>query len=510
MGEKRAVRSAGKSRNVNPITAEIPTPPGTRMNHLRRLAVQALLSILVLACQEPHDPASASTELTPVDLLREARDLAVRAPAVWPGFHLKDQVLAITVPESGPVYAAGPGAGDAAGFEPLEGEEGIFMRRGHPPDDLSGLRVAAPWGASGTATLITYGDRRTLGHLIHESFHTFQALLPDDRFAGGGGNVPFPDSSLAALTLLNLEGRLITDALSETDDAGARLLTRKALAVRERRCRDIPQDQCERQRVLEQREGAAEYVEWRLLELGGHLNNPVDSLRGTIAHLGDGRQLDRFHFYGSGQGWMRLLDRFADSDWKGRVEGRAPDLVLMEELEAPTSELAEAALSGALAEEATREAHRFLAAVQMSRDSIVDAFWRQPGVPVRVRLDRGPTRATGDPDAALAIVSEGENEVSYVVNLREANHWYPGDLDMRTTVRSAVRIGGCSDVSFCLSVVSPVDGHTATVNGRPIPLDRPGTAAGRVHLDLPTLAFHSDRAVLRVFGDSIEIRVDES
>jgi len=98
--------------------------------------------------------------------------------------------------------------------------------------------------------------------------------------------------------------------------------------------------------------------------------------------------------------------------------------------------------------------------------------------------------------------------VFYVVNLREANHWYPGDLELRTTVRSAVGIGGCPDVGFCLSVVPAVDGRPATVDGRPIPLDRPGTAAGRVHLDLPILDFHSTRAVLRVFGDSIEIRVD--
>jgi len=447
----------------------------------------------------------------PVDILRAARDIAAHAPDVWPGFRLDEQVLVVTVPDSGPVYALGPDAGAEPGFEPMPEEDGVFVRRGPPPDDFSGMSTDLSWGASGTATMVPYGGENVLGFLLHEAFHTFQASLEgEERFAGGGGNVAFPDTSVDALALLNLEGRLLVGALAESSDAEAERLARQALAIRARRCRGSQAGTCDGQRGLEQREGAAEYVEWRLLEMAGWLDAPVDSLRSLMTQLGDDSRLDRFHFYNSGQSWMRLLDRLAGVGWKNSVETRPPDQVLAMELGPPGPELEDVALSGADAKLADREARNFLAAAEARRDSIVDAFWSQPGLPLRVRLDRGPNRATGDPDAVQAVVREDGDDVYYVVDLKEARHWYPGELEMTTVVRNGVRIGGCPEVAFCLTAIAPVEGQSAVVDGRPVPLDRPGEASGAVVVELPSFSFRSDRANLRVFADSISISAQVS
>lgn len=473
-----------------------------------RRGVLAMFSVAALLGCSPRSDTGASATEGPIDVLLQARSLAGEAPAAWPGFDLARQVLVVNVPDSGPVYAVGEGAGSGEGFQEMEGRPGVFVRHGPPTQGLTGMDTDIRWGPDGRpGTMVPYRDDGTLAFLLHEAFHTHQASLADGGlFPGAGGNTRFPDDDPAALAMLNLEARLLADALAATSDEESRRLARLAIAVRERRCDELLSGECDLERALELREGSARYVEWLLLERAGKLSDPVDSLGTEIIELGDGSGLGRFHFYQTGQAWIRLLARHASGDWRADVERRAPDEVLADAIGPATAEHERIALAeGGRARAARAAATAFLEAAAARRDSIVAAFRNRTGVPIRMRSARGPNRATGDPNARSATVDESGQQVYYVVDLTEARHWYPGENEMTTVVREALRIGGCGGPEFCLTVIAPVAGRTVSVGDTNLPLDRPGQAEGVTRLELPAFEFGSRLARVTVYEDSVSI-----
>lgn len=477
--------------------------------HRNRPLIAAVAAAAAIGCSQHSD-----SDIAPIDaigVLLQARALAADAPSIWPGFMLGDQVLVVNVPDTGPVYAVGPGAGSAEGFEPLEAGAEVFIRRGAPPEHLTGMDTDLRWGTEGRrATMVPYRGESTLAFLLHEAFHTHQASLKEEElFPGGGGNTRFPQDDSAALAALNLESRLLADALLARSDEESRRLARLAVAMRESRCHQLPDRECDLERALELREGSARWVEWQLLERAGLVAAPTDSLSIALTNLGDGSQLGRFHFYETGQAWMRLLDRHVGGDWREAVQISSPDRLLAEALGGKTVQLVAAAMADPRASEARAAASAFLAEAAARRDSIVAAFHARGGLPIRMRSPRGPNRATGDPNARSAMVEENGDDVYYVVGLNEARHWYPGDSETTTVVREALRIGGCGGEEFCLTVIAPLEGRTIHVDDTPLPLDRPGSAQGETRLELPSFEFASRLARVTVFPDSVRIDVLE-
>lgn len=466
-----------------------------------------------------------------MDHMVAAMRLAIRsdpyAQSIWPGFSPAAQTLIVQRPE-GPVVLGGAGP-VADGFAPVSGSPQVFARPGAPPDSLTGMNTGMTWGGkkfaatvvpfvsarpeSGiTGALTRSATEQTLRTLVHEAFHTYQA----SRAAGGefvsrGGDVGVDHLNRDVLTLLYLENQWWIAALEARDSAEAGAHVRSALALRQRRCGLLPPAVCRRERSVEHREGAADFVmSATVARLQGTRAGVIhEELRAALLAVNDMQRMARFHYYDRGHVFFRLQERLGDAAWRAVAARIPPDsaLALLTRFDVRRADsLARDAERRAPFAAASAWADRLLAAWKARQDSVVRVFWSQRGIPVRVYPRSLPSRSTGDPTATVANVSEGAGQVTYAVGIRESRMWYGRDQVM-TVTRGANRIRCCEP--FELTAVAPVTGAVATIAGRPVPLDTPsaGSISGTLRLVLPTIEVHSDSAEIAVFRDSISIRL---
>ncbi len=107
-----------------------------------------------------------------------------------------------------------------------------------------------------------------LGEIAHELTHAYQNYearqLPEREMHGAlrMTKVDYPYQDAEACLLLGLEGRILSDIIDETDPGRTRELWRDFLAVRRARRARLPGDLALVEKVMELREGTAQYVGW--------------------------------------------------------------------------------------------------------------------------------------------------------------------------------------------------------------------------------------------------------
>lgn len=464
-----------------------------------RVVASALAVAALAACAPAREPTGRAPPPTAADtvaamasILRHVVRLDAAAAAAWPGFRLAGQPLLLTAEPNGPVMLAGDPAPPAE-YRPLDARADVHVRAGPPPDSLRGLRIGLDWRGHGRrGTVYPFHHENALRSLVHEAFHTYQRLGRGDGRFPGSGTPHFPDSSPDAVALLALEGRRLAAALDAPTEAATRSRALDALALRRHRCARLGARECRAQRGVELVEGTAEYVTAYTLRR----DRPGwrDSLRAALPEIQGAWDLQRGQYYQTGLAWLLLLERLAPAGWTTRAERVAPDLVLAEVLGVarvePPSRLAierDPAWSDALA-----TGERIVAGERWRRDSTQRAFDAQPGLGVRIHWIPRGMRSTqrrrppgAPPEDVVRFGAEGD-----VVVLR-------GQLPIEW-----------GQVPPVLLARSPVAGRVATVDGRAVPLDQAGaTAIGAVVLDLPTVHVAFRSAELRVYPDSVVVRM---
>lgn len=486
------------------------TPMASRFS-VNVVAAVVFVAIASAACGPARLPVQDAATVAPdtltrmVATLRAARDLGESTAVVWPGFRLDEQVLILTAP-SGPAVLIGDPSppGD---FRQLSSDASIFIRPGLPPDSLTGIRIGMNWSGK-IATAIGYAPVGMLEILIHEAFHTYQSSLQGEFL--GGSTPRFPDTSLVALALLNLEGRYLARALAERSNQAARAAILSALAVRARRCALLGDDECDAERRIEQSEGSAAYV--TALVLGGRRNTLADSIGAAVSKVDDLTRLARFHFYDTGLAWLLLLDRVGPPSWKQRLGAVPPDAILAESVghtSVKADSLARLVERSSEAEQARTDARRTLAAEAAFADSVARAFAAQPGIPVRIRWhsEHGVRRSQfvwiDGMRRSVRAAGQDANRNSYVIGAQEARFGFDSP-ENHMVIRAPALWVCCHDQG--VEVRTPVAGRDARIAGIPVPLDVPGgRAVGALTLALPAIDLRARSAEVIVYADSVTI-----
>lgn len=437
------------------------------------------------------DTATHGVVATPTAMIAAlARTAAARhaARAAWPGFDPATQALLAVVDTTGPVYLLDDRRPPPE-FVPVARVAGLAVRGGAPPDTLRGLRLGFSWnGATTNATAVGFAGGDSAWYvphlLVHEAFHTYQAQrrLRDTTRFRQPGDPSFATGPVEARVLLDLEGAALADALRARDAADTRGHAARALALRRARCRLAGADACHRERALEQGEGTATYVATRALgEAAGYGGPRVwqDAMAAALAPTDRLRRADRWRFYDSGHAWLLLLRRLAPAGWEAEVETRPPDAVLAEALRwdpAAADSLVAVALRSARAAAARTFAER-----EPARPAIA-----RTGVALHVAFGAVPrsteTTTRGADGSTASVIAFGGN---------------------RMVLRAPAEPACCPG----RTVVATVAGRVAHVDGRPVPLDRPGDrVTGALTLVLPEVELHLPRASLHVRPDTIRVQ----
>jgi len=180
-------------------------------------------------------------------------------------------------------------------------------------------------------------------YLLHEVFHTYQALRFGDRFqrANGvyGSEEQYPSGDDGFKTAWNREGSLLVAALREKDESERLALIRKFLEVRARRRSEasLAPELVDFERELEWLEGLAKYAEMRFAELGASdeegawfkdyrivRNRTRMDFYSRLNSLGELKGDLRFYLSGAAQ--AMLLD-LTSPEWKHEMIIR-PDIAL--------------------------------------------------------------------------------------------------------------------------------------------------------------------------------------
>lgn len=442
-------------------------------------------------------------------------DLSRLAPAgadVWPGFRLEDQVFLLFT-EQGPTGLVGDPT-PPEDFRPAPGFPGVYLRPGPPPDSLTVQGIIAWHGRPAAAVPMPFRYASTSGlngyGYIHEAFHAFQnRVRPQGRFAwGGNSNATFPDTVVDAVALLNLEGRLLAEALGATSERAMRDAARSLLEVRSRRCERVGVRECELERTLEQIEGSATFAEWRVLRNAGRVSSAavVERLQQEVQSVEDLKRLERFYFYDRGHGLLLLIERLGVPEWRQQAERLPPDSVLALHVDF-SAERASGRVSSILSSEAAAlakvDAERSVAAMRELREGIVRDFWAQPGVTARIYSRSGNvSRLAVSGEARSTTVTAGRRNNLYIVG--QESRWIGRDSEWEARSTSGILSFGGGPLS--VTVKTAVAGHPAQVDGKAIVLDAPGERVqGVITLALPNLNLQAARGEIQAYGDSVSV-----
>lgn len=237
-------------------------------------------------------------------------------------------------------------------FQPVQAgralPEGVRLWTGPLPPGISPSNTSLEWVGRGWAMLVlplVPGDGAAIRELVHESFHVWEAavlrLEPFNETAPGATLLEEP----AGRIWLRLEWLALADALgSKTAATDAQLA--RALLFRARRYASASADERDRERLLDLKEGLAEYSGWKLA--GG---TPADLLRALGAAAKKPTYVRSFA-YATGPAYAVLLDQRV-KNWRHLVtETQDLQRLLARTLDPLTSAWTEAALEGNAALEA--------------------------------------------------------------------------------------------------------------------------------------------------------------
>lgn len=495
----------------------------------RRIPIRVAALVLCAACARSAPeldsrPARAAvvgedTASALVAVLRRAVEHDMAARAAWPGFGLRDHVLIVAAQPSGPTALVGDAA-PPADYVSVDIARGIFLRPGPPPDSLSGLRTAVPWdGMPDRATAVSFREHNeTLSALVHEAFHTFQARVRRERPGSfpSGATPDFPDTLAEPIGLLSLEGQHLAQAIAAPTADALRRQALAALAVRTRRCALLGETECDTERDIEQNEGTAQYVTALVLagQTPGAHRALADSLVRALEPLRGLSRLRRWHFYDTGHAWVLLLAQLAPPGWQRLVERTSPDRVLAAHL--GFTPMAADSLFAALVDSAAAATYQVLAQQLVgselaTRDSVHRDFWARPGVPIRIyweSLGKMSSEWTPEPGASpqnFRVRTASGKILEYSVGIREYTIRFGDRANWIRTHGTTAHMHGDTPA---IVVLAPVAGAMAFVDEQPVPLDRPGAvASGAIRLNLPAVGLALERAELRVYADSVTVRM---
>lgn len=188
-------------------------------------------------------------------------------------------------------------------------------------------------------------DELTL--MLHEAFHVHQERLAPGKGANESAILRYPLLSATNNALVALEGLLLRDALLAKDAADRRARATEFVAVRAERRAGLDSAAAAYEDGVEYHEGAAKYVEYRFLQLGGRVtpvtemsfNTGFHGYRGVLPRILAARADDlariaantddrfgnrfgagplRFRLYGTGGAQGILLDEVLPA-WKRRI-----------------------------------------------------------------------------------------------------------------------------------------------------------------------------------------------
>jgi hypothetical protein len=280
-------------------------------------------------------------------------------------------------------------------FRPVEGgrglPEGVALWSGPLPPGVTPANTSLEWAGRGWAMLLlplTPGDTAAIHELIHESFHVWQGtvlrLQPFNEAAPGATLLEEP----AGRTWLRLEWLALADALRSPTATDAQVA--RALLFRARRYASASADERDRERLLDLKEGLAEYTGWKLA--GG---GPADLLRALAAASRKPTYVRSFA-YATGPAYAALLDQRVQH-WRHDVtETQDLQRLLARTLDPLTSAWTEAALEGSAALEAV-DPRAQKEAAPLGLETIrreEDARWAQRqklAAALRARFVDGPT-----------------------------------------------------------------------------------------------------------------------
>lgn len=494
---------------------------------MMRFLILAFVSCTIAACttvaapRSPHGGSAAApaaqtlsdTALAIATLLSEIPQLSAAAARAWPGFRIEDQVF-ILFADGGPTGLVGD-PNPPEDFLPVAGSPGVYLLPGPPPDSLTVQGIVAWHGRRAAAVPYPYRpntiELNGYGY-IHEAFHAFQfRVQPEGRFSGdGGSNTMFPDTVVEAVALLNLEGRLLAEALTTREPERAREAALSALAVRDRRCVLLGTRECELERRLEQMEGSATFVEWRVLRDAGYVSaaEVIDTVLQAIRSVEDLTRLERFYFYDRGHALLLLLEHLGVPEWRRQVEQLPPDSVLSLHLGFAPERDKERLKHVLLSEPATlarAHAERAVARIRTVREEIVRDFWAQPGVPVRIYSQSGNVNrqaVRGEARSAAVIVGRRTNH--YIVG--QEIRWIGRNGEWEAHSTGGIFSFGGGPVS--ITVKTPLVEQSARVDGRVISLASPGERVqGAIVLTLPNLSLQAAQGEIQAHGDSVSLWV---
>jgi hypothetical protein len=169
----------------------------------------------------------------------------------------------------------------------------------------------------------------TVDFLVHESFHAFQLRTfaqprrEDDAFDTESASRP------EFTSLIDLERRLLVQALGAPGRDSLERVVRTYLAVRERRYASTAESVRAEELHLERIEGSAHYVGLTAAAVGDGRQRPGPIEGAVIEHLNaeldapDPRWEIRMRSYGTGAAIAIVLERLNVADWKARLQAGA-------------------------------------------------------------------------------------------------------------------------------------------------------------------------------------------
>ncbi len=247
---------------------------------------------------------------------------------LWPGFWPPEQPFILYAPRTGAVFA-GAASPEGPSFRagPLEGADFRFS-------------MDFPTGAPNTMMVEVGGPDDTLETMFHEQFHDFQ----NDTFVWqgerGGEYVDLgliPD--LTAFTVaVEVERRVLIDALAAPDAATRRELARAYLALRRAREQQLDPYVIATERNREWMEGTAQYVGTQASVVARNgvatevRDKIITSLRSDLLSSPEEfvGNMFRWRAYGVGAALAWLLDDIGVPEWRLGAQAGTPLDVLLE------------------------------------------------------------------------------------------------------------------------------------------------------------------------------------
>lgn len=292
-----------------------------------------------------------AASLTPVDqkifnALAEVRGVSLESKgAIWPGFDLGAQPIAIYQPGRGGFlfnHPKPPGGFQPVANVPANLKGRVYVRWGSVKEFDEARDLFVQFAGAKVAFLpyqyLTYDNDVQPREFFAPLFaaHTQQAFadFPEFRKIADGANKEYPTSSVENTALANLENKILSLALQEKDSRKLDDHARSFAAVRHSRHQKLDRKIARYESLAETMEGAMRYTETEYSAFGASSKHrPLpgmkwesedEATRGIIGRLSqplDSEETRRSRLSATGAALGLLMDRLGNRNWKGMVTG---------------------------------------------------------------------------------------------------------------------------------------------------------------------------------------------